>query len=403
MVAYESLLKNSRVWWWMVATVGTRLAVCTISLGVVFAAKSATGSYAWGAVIADAYAGGEAIGAPMGARFQRRPLRKELAWVALTEAIALVGVVVTLSLGAPLAAAVLAALAGGVASGTFGGLRTLVVGLVPESRENTLALDVIMNQLCQIAGPALAASAAVAWSPDAPLLIVCGGLVVVAAVTVKLPESVMGAADSGNTVQPEPRRTSTLAVVRVIGPSLAVSTVVLTLHAVLEVTPPSVLGQRHGPPAWAGIALSGLAVTSVAGSFLYGLRRWFGRPHTHTLIFAGGFSLMVTVVGVVWSPVVTVVLVAACGLFQAAASTARSLTVTDVLPADDWSVGFSLLYSFGAVGFTGASAVSALFLAAGSAEVLLIVFGPVGIVIFALTWWWERTTEAREANQATVL
>jgi hypothetical protein len=155
------------------------------------------------------------------------------------------------------------------------------------------------------------------------------------------------------------------------------------LQAVLEVTLPGVLEQRHGPPAWAGIALAGLAVTSIVGSFLYGLRRWFGRPHTHTLILSGVFALIVAAAGAVGSPVVTVVLVAACGLFQAAASTARSLTVTDTIPAGAWPVGFSLLYSVGAVGFTAASALSALFLAMGSANVLLIVVGVGGLTVLA--------------------
>ncbi|MCM2387300.1 MFS transporter [Streptomyces albipurpureus] len=381
--------------------------MCTIPLGVVLAAKSDTGSYAWGAVIAGAYAGGEAIAAPkMGARFQSRPLRRELACVSVIEAIALIGVVVSLSFGVPLAAAVLAAVGGGAASGTFGGLRTLVVNLAPESRENALALDVMVNQVCQVAGPALAASAAVAWNSDVPLLIVSGGLLVAAAVSVKLPPSITGVAKTEHDARSAARPDSTLTVIRAIWPSLVVSTVVLMLQAVLEVSLPSVLGERHGPPAWAGIALSGLAVTSIVGSFLYGLRRWFGRPHTHTLLLAGVFALMVAAVGVVRSPVMTVVLVAACGFFQAAASTARSLTVTDVLPAHAWSVGFSLLYSFGAVGFTVASAVSALFLATGSAAVLLVILGVAGLVIFALTWWREHVTVARKvvpANAANVL
>ncbi|QDY79898.1 MFS transporter [Streptomyces qinzhouensis] len=398
MTGYRTLLTNSRVGWWLVATVGTRLAVCTIPLGAVFAAEEHTGSYAWGAVIAGAFAGGEAIGAPrMGARFRHRPLRKELAGVAVIEAIALVAMVVTLSLGSPLAAAALAAVGGAAASGTFGGLRTLIVHLVPGSREKALAFDVMVNQVCQIAGPALAAALAVAWTADLPLLIVCGGLLVVAASAVKLPDSVTAGEDRAT--GPERARPPTSAVIRAIRPSLIVATLVLMLQAVLEVALPGIIGDRDGPPAWAGLALSGLAVTSIVGSFLYGLRRWAGRPHHHTLVLSGVFALIVTAVGMISSPVKTVVLVAACGFFQAAATTARSLTVTEVLPAEDWPVGFSLLYSWGAVGFTVATGVSALFLAAGVADALLTVFGVIGLVGSVLIWWFERGTLAAGAER----
>ncbi|MFF3551927.1 hypothetical protein ACFYXL_00765 [Streptomyces tsukubensis] len=402
MTGYRTLLTSSRVGWWLVATVGTRLAVCTIPLGVVFAAEEHTGSYAWGAVIACAFAGGEAIGAPrMGARFQHRPLRRELAGVSVIHAVALASMVVTLSLGIPLAAAALAAVGGAAASGTFGGLRTLIVRLVPGSREKALALDVIVNQLCQIAGPALAAAVAVAWTADVPLLIVCGGLLIAAASAVKLPDSLSagedsagdgsagegGAGGSGGRGRPP-----TSAVIRAIWPSLVVATLVLMLQAVLEVALPGIIGDRDGPPAWAGLALSGLAVTSIVGSFFYGLRRWRGRPHHHTLVLSGVFALIVTAVGLTASPVMTVVLVTGCGFFQAAATTSRSLTVTEVLPAEDWPVGFSLLYSWGAVGFTVASGISALFLAAGNPDVLLIAFGVIVLVGSALTWWFERIT-----------
>jgi hypothetical protein len=270
MAGYRALLTQPRVWWWMLATVGTRLAVCAVPLGMVFAAKEHTGSYAWGAVLAGAYAAGEAVGAPrMGARFQRRPLRRELSWVALAEAFALVGVVVSLSLGVPLVAVLLSAFAGGVASGTFGGLRTVVLSVVPGTRESALALDVIVNQVCQIAAPALAATAAVAWRADAPLLIVSGGLLIAVAAAGRLPESLPEARDGGNA--------SMARVIRMIWPSMVVVTVVLMMQAVIEVTLPSILEQRDGSPALAGIALSGLAVASIAGSFLYGFRRWLGR------------------------------------------------------------------------------------------------------------------------------
>ncbi|MFJ8228903.1 hypothetical protein ACIQ9E_02925 [Streptomyces sp. NPDC094448] len=397
---YRTLLVNSRVGWWLVATVGTRLAVCTIPLGVVFAAEEHTGSYAWGAVIACAFAGGEAIGAPrMGARFQHRPLRRELAGVSVVHAVALVAMVVTLSRGIPLAAAALAAVGGAAASGTFGGLRTLIVHLAPGSREKALALDVIVNQLCQIAGPALAAALAVAWTADVPLLIVCGGLLIAAASAVKLPESL--SAGEGGGGRPGRARPPTSAVVRAIWPSLVVATLVLMLQAVLEVALPGIIGDRDGPPAWAGLALSGLAVTSIVGSFLYGLRRWRGRPHHHTLVLSVVFALIVTATGLISSPVVTVVLVTACGFFHAAATTSRSLTVTEVLPAEDWPVGFSLLYSWGAVGFTVASGISALFLAAGTADALLIAFGVIGLVGSALTWWFERITLAAGPGRTT--
>jgi MFS family permease len=380
----------------MTATVATRLAVCSIPLGAVFAGKSNTGSYAWGAVIAGAYAAGEALCGPaMGGRFQRRPLRRELAFVTTAEATALMGVVLALSLGAPLVGAALGALAGGVASGTFGGLRTLVVGMVPESREKALTLDVIANQVCQIAGPALVAASAVVVSPDAALLIVAGALLVAAAVAVKLPQHVTGDPHGATTSPPDAQQISTPAIARVIWPTLVVIIMVLMLEAVVEIGLPSILEDRHGSPAWAGIALSVCAVTSIVGSLLYGLRRWSGRPHTHTLVFAGLFALMVAAAGAVQSPVIAVVLVSGCGLFQAPASTARSLALTEALPAEAWPVAFSLLYSVGAVGFTIASGLTALFLVTGSAAALLVTGGLAALGIFAVTGWWEHAAAAQ--------
>ncbi|MFF2086960.1 hypothetical protein ACFVVM_24565 [Nocardia sp. NPDC058176] len=392
MVAYGPLLTHTRIRWWLLATVATRLAVCTVPLAVVFAAKAHTGSYAWGAVLAGAYAAGEAIGAPvMGARFQRRPLRRELALVSVVEAVALVGVVRALSMGLPVVAALLAAVGGGVASGTFGGLRTLLVNTVPESGHSALALDTIVNQVCQVAGPALAAAVAVSWTPDAPLLIVSGGLLFAVAAAARLPDT-LAAEDSGS---PPAEKVPTMTIVGLIWPALVVVTVILMIEAVLEVTLPSILEQRDGPPLWAGLALSGLAVASIAGSFTYGLRRWPGHPETHTLIFAGLFTVVAVATGLAHSPAATVALVALAGLFQAPANTARGLAVMDALPPHAWSVGFSLLYSCGAVGFTLASAVAALFLVTDSAAIMLIVLGTAGFVIFAGIGWWEGAARRR--------
>ena len=384
MAGYRALLTRSPTWWWLVATVSTRLAVCTVPLAFVFAAREHTGSYAWGAVIAGAYAAGEAVAAPrMGARFQHRPLRAELALVAVAEAVALVGVVVALRFGVPVVAAAVAALGGGVASGTFGGLRTLLVKSAPDGRESAVALDVVVNQVCQIAGPALAGAALVVGSADLALLAVAGALLITLAVVPKLPESLE---DGTTPTKPGQRLT------RALWPSAVVVTVVLAMQAAVEVTLPSVVEHRGGPPAWAGVALSALAVTSVVGSLVYGLRRWPGRALGHTLALASLFGLVVASVGLVGSPVATVALVACAGFFQAAASTARSLTVMDALPADSWSAGFSVLYSWGAVGFTAASAVSALFLAAGDAAILLSCLGSGSCAVFAATGWREHAT-----------
>lgn len=399
MAGYRALLASSLTWWWMIATVATRLAVCTVPLAVVFIAEEHTGSYAWGAIIVGAYAAGEAICAPrMGARFQHRPLRPELSRVAVAEAVALVGVVVSLRFGVPLAAVLFAALGGGVASGTFGGLRTLLVQSAPNGRESAMALDVIVNQVCQVAGPALAASAVVVWSADASLLVVSGCLLITVAVAGKLPESLTEGQDEENIAGSRPQRGSSMHVILAIWPSAVVVTVVLAMQAAVEVTLPSVLEQRGGPPGWAGIALSALAISSIAGSFLYGLRRWAGRTLVHTLVLACLFGLIVASVGVVNSPVATVVLVASAGFFQAAASTARSLTVTETLPASSWSVGFSVLYSLGAVGFTLASAVSALFLATAGAATFLTILGIAACVIFMLTGWREHVRPGRSAS-----
>lgn len=389
MAGYRALLSRSTTWWWLVATVTTRLAVCTVPLAVVFAAEEHTGSYAWGAVVVGAYAAGEAVGAPrMGARFQHRPLRRELSGVAVAEAVSLVAVVGSLRFGAPQAAVVFAALGGGVASGTFGGLRTLLVRSAPDGRASAVALDVIVNQVCQVAGPALVAGAVALGNADASLLAVSGGLLVAVAVAPKLPESQA----EGDAAEPRPRGGSSWRVVRAVWPSAVVVTVVLAMQAAVEVTLPSLLEQRGGPPGWAALALSALAVSSIVGSFLYGLRRWAGRALAHTLVLASLFGLVVAAVGLVDSPVATVALVACAGFVQAAASTARSLTITEVLPADSWSVGFSVLYSLGAVGFTLASVVSALFLARAGAAVFLAVLGLGACAVFALTGWRERVT-----------
>ncbi|MGW4112186.1 MFS transporter [Actinosynnema sp. NPDC004786] len=385
MTGYRELLARPLTWWWLVATVATRLAVCTVPLAAVFLAAEHTGSYAWGAVIAGAYAAGEAVAAPrMGARFQRRPLRPELSRVAVAEAVALLGLVVSLRLGLPVAAVVLAAVGGGVAAGTFGGLRTLLVRSAPDGRGSALALDVIVNQACQVAGPALVGVAVAVWSADAALLVVAAALLVTPVVAGRLPGS-LGA--EGDAVVRGSAR-----VVRAIWPAVVVVTVVLALQAAVEVTLPSLLEHRGAPAAWAGAALSALAVSSIAGSFLYGLRRRPGNALRHTLVLASLFALVVVAVGVVRSPVATVVLVGCAGFFQAAASTARSLTVTEALPAGSWSVGFSVLYSFAAVGFTAASVVSAVFLAAGDAAVFSTALGVGACAVFALVGAVERGT-----------
>ncbi|KZM71643.1 hypothetical protein AWN90_02650 [Nocardia terpenica] len=376
----------------MVATVGTRLAVCTVPLGAVFAARDHVSSYAWGAIIAGAYAAGEAIGAPtMGARFQRHSLRRELAWVAVAEAVALVGVITCLAIELPLAAAPLAAVAGGIASGTPGGLRTLAMNSAESTaRESALALDSIVSQACQLAGPALAALLAVTWTPDAPLLIVSGGLLIVAVSAVKLPHTLVATGGDTGTTHPAAPAMSTLTVIRKIWPSMATVTVMLMITSVLDVTLPGILEQRDASRAWAGVALSGLAATSIAGSFVYGLRRWPGRPHQHTLGLATIFAAIVVLAGLVSLPLLTVALVVIAGLFEAPASTARGLAVSDDLPTDAWPVGFSLLYSCGGIGYALASALSAVFLVATNAVTTLTILAVAGFSVVLATGWAEH-------------
>ncbi len=351
-MTYRDLATRQVLTWCLVA-VGARMPVAMAPLAVVFLVRERPGGYSLGAMLAAAYVVGEIVGAPLlGMRVRPERARPWMSAGLAAGAIGFTGLGVLP--GAP--AAVLAAcafLAGGAPAASAGGLRSLLTGgLVPRHAvAQALSLESMLMSGVWAVSPAAVTWLALGATPRVPPLLAAVLLVSAAAGLWLLPQ---GWDAGGETSDGR----STLRLLVGAWPVYMTGAAGISLLALAELLLPALLEQRAIGVGWSGPLLSGLALGSAVGAFLYGLRTWPGRLRTRGVVVMCGAALCAALVAVIpGTPGIAVALFGA-GAFQAGALITRNLALRDALPASALTAGYAVAYAAASAGYavTGSAA-----------------------------------------------
>ncbi|MER6220570.1 MFS transporter [Streptomyces sp. 900105755] len=375
---------------WIGTAVGARMPVAMAPLALVFLVRERPGGYSLGALLAAAYALGEIVGAPvLGMR-----LRPERARAQLTVGLA-VGAAGFAGLGGfpaapPAVLAAFACVAGAAPAAATGGLRTLLIRLVPErAAAQALSVESILTAAVWAVSPAAVAGLALGVAPAVPLRL-AAVLMASAVVGLRFLPAAWGPA--GRTAAP---------LVRVLAgawPVYITGAASLTLLGLSELVLPALLEQRGVDVGWSGPLLTGMAVGGGLGAFLHGLRTWPGLLRTHSMLLMTGTALCVTLAALIPHPAGIAAVLVVGGVLQSAAMLTRNLSLREVLPPGALAAGYSVMYAAAGVGYaaTGSLAGALLRVVAPSTAVLAGV--GVTLLLSALGWWSEVWRAGRSAR-----
>jgi hypothetical protein len=389
---YRTVLGLPGWWTWFAVTAPSRLADAGTPLALVLLGHAATGSFATGGVMSGAYALAEAAAAPWsGGRLADRTIRRgghaDLAAALLVRA-ALFGML----MGAPLPTAALipiTALAGAVAAGTPGSLRTLLVQLADEgpALRRALSLDTVLLELAWTAAPAVVAALA---TVDPRLAV--GGLAVSTAlaglISLRLP------VPPGDAAAPNAR--PRLRSLRPAAMSLLLGLCGGLVGGVLDTAVPPRLVGIGAPATLAGPLFTGYSIISVLTGLAYGARRWPGSPHRQAELLLCGEVLILLPAALVPSlPTVALAVIAAGGC-AAPLLTARSLAIRTELPDEALASGFSSLYAVNGLGYGIAGLLVGSLLPAGTALAFTLPLLVILTAVLTLATMSRRRSRQRE-------
>ncbi|WJV48040.1 MFS transporter [Streptomyces flavofungini] len=330
---------------WAVVAVGARMPVAMAPLAVVFLVREREGGYALGAILAAVYVIGEIAGAAfLGMRMRAERARPQLA-VGLG-----VGAVGFAALGAlpdapAVALAACAFVAGGAPGAAPGGLRALLNTLVPERAvAQALSAESVLVFGIWALAPAAVTGLALGVAPGLPLLLAAALMGLSVAGLWLLPVG-WKADESDRDGEPM------LRIMARAWPVYVTGAAGLSLLALAELVLPALLEQRGISVGMSGPLLAGLAVSSAAGSFVYGLRTWPGRLRTQSLVCMLGVSGCLAVVAVLPTATWLAVGLACAGFLQAGSMLTRNLTLREVLPPSALAAGYSLMYAAVGAGY----------------------------------------------------
>jgi len=265
---YLSVLRTPGMPAWFTVAVCQRLPIAMTPLALVLLGSEVANSFSVGALLAGIFALSEAAAASvMGRRFDRRPAAGELRLVLAVQGVALLLVVLVSQIftGVTVVAlmAVLAAIAGAIASGAHGGLRALVVRSVPPVvQHQALGLEATMTALMWAIGPAIVAGLALVGGAPAtliaPAVIALAGVLAAGALR-----------DPGRAAVGEEQ-----SVWRRSWPAMLHEAAVLLVVGAAFTALPPLLRNLGADPDLSGLALGAFAVAGIIGGIGYGSRRW---------------------------------------------------------------------------------------------------------------------------------
>lgn len=378
-MSYRDLAVRPVLTWALVA-IAARTPAVMGPLALVFAVRERPGGYGLGLVLAAAFVIGEVIAAPvLGTRLRPERARIHLASGLAAGAVGFAGLA-TLQ-GGPALRIGLAMLAGGGPAAVPGGLRMLLLHVVPARGEaQALSGESTLTFGMAAASPALAGGLALAVAPQAPLLL--------AAALALTAVGGLWALPAGWPVDESDRQgVSMVRTLAMAWPVYVTGAAALSLAALCELVLPALLEQRGIPVAWSGPLLAGYSVAAVAGALLYGARTWPGRLATQATVLLLGLSACVVLTAVSSTLGVIAAALFVAGLLESGVQVARNLSLRRVLPHSALAAGYSVMYAAIGIGFTASALLSGVMLNATSAStailcgvVLTLVLTTVGVL-----------------------
>ncbi|MDX6361241.1 MAG: hypothetical protein QOC85_244, partial [Streptomyces sp.] len=244
--------------------------------------------------------------------------------------------------------------------------RTLLTGIVPKGAvTQALSAESMLMSGIWALSPAAVTGLALGLAPRLPLL---------------LAAALMGASVAGLWLLPAGWEADVtdrggVSMPRILArawPVYVTGAASLSLLALAELVLPALLEQRAIGVGWSGPLLTGFALGSGLGAFVYGLRSWPGRLLTRSVVLMCGVSACVALVALIpvtgWIAAVLVV----AGVLQAGAMLTRNLSLREALPPSALAAGYSVMYAAVGVGYaaTGSLAGALLHFVAPSTAIL---------------------------------
>lgn len=371
-MAYRELATRPVLNWALVA-IAARTPVAMAPLALVLLVRERPGGYTLGAVLAAAYVVGEVVGAvTLGPRLRpdraRRPLA--LGLVLGAAAFAALGLAPQ---APPVVLGALAVLAGAAPAAAPGGLRALLISLVPERLSTqVLSMESILTYAVWTAAPALATGLALGVHPTLPLLLAAVLAVAAAAGLWALPAG--WDADESDREGASMLRTLTAA-----WPVYVTGAAALSLLALAELILPALLEQRGIAVGWAGPVLAGYSVAAAVGAFVYGLRSWPGPLAAQSAVLLLAVMACVAAAAVLPGLALIAAAMLVAGLLQSGVQMARNLSLREALPPSALAAGYSVLYAAVGLGYAVSATLSGVVQKATSPATAIL--GGVGFAL----------------------
>ncbi|GLZ33438.1 MFS transporter [Lentzea sp. NBRC 105346] len=353
----------------VVVTMAAKLPLAMAPLVMVFLTRELPGGYALGATLAAVYVTGEVLGAQLiGLMLDPSRIRGQLS-VGLAIGAVAFGVLAASQTTWVLVAA--AFVAGAAPSTTPGGLRAVLIGLLPDDQvPKAMSFDALLTQIMWVLSPALVTIVALFVAPQAPAVVAASLTAIAAWLVFILPRGHV--TSRAGTVR--------VSVIWSAWPIYLVSAAALAQLAVVELVLPALLVHRGIGIGWTGVLLTGFAACGMFGAVVYGWRRWPGNLRAQGFVLLGLTALCVTIVAVAPGlPGIAVALLAA-GVFQSGVLVTRSLALRERLPVGAHALGFSTMYAVTGVGY-GVTAAAAAWMLAHSTPQWAAVAGVVVTIV----------------------
>ena len=259
-----------------------RLGVAMTILGVLWAARGATGSFASAGVTTAVFALADAAAGPQVARLvEDRGQRRVLPWSSAVFVIAVSGLIVGAGLRLPLAALALMAGAAGASVpqvGSFSAARWRHAVRTPDQVAAALSLEAALNDVTHLCGPILVTTTSAVLYPAAGLT-VAGSLVAVGMTAFIWQRRSEPPAHAGGDRRLVDRRLLTPAIAALFGVNMSMG----FFFGAAPVAIAAFAFAHHGP-ALAGPIAAASSLTSLSAGLVYGARPQRRQPVTDILI-----------------------------------------------------------------------------------------------------------------------
>lgn len=353
---YRQLLSPATARWFFLPASWGRLGIAMTGLGLLWLVHAATDSFTAAGAVTASFAAAEAVIGPLTARLVDRHGQPRIVPVLLAAHVAaMIGLVCGVVADAPTVALCTAGVGAGASMPQLGAYSAARWSWLVHDRSTlstAFALEISVNDLAFLAGPALVVALATAWSPVgavavATSLVISGGAIM-AAQHRSAPPPAGRAQLSEQRPHLRQRRFVALVVVNA-GLGLFFGSMQLSISAA------AVAASR---PSWGGVVYSLLSAASLVGGIVFGARHWRTSPARLLLVltscFAAGTGVLLVPASLFWKALVVVVV----GLVVAPIMVTSSVLIEQTVPAGLLTQAFSWSSSASAAGIAAAAAVA---------------------------------------------